>query len=209
MTSSIHSQCRAKDAAQSCTSCFLRADQGYWRSTWPPQPWHSVFVLLANRRPAAMLACSAKAQCIPEASPAKPRIPRCLRAPHPIVFIPFNFPVLFCKQPCPHKNSQRSMRISSFTVYRSRGSPVTSPVIGTHRSYTRWSPQPLQCRAVPSWHAAASPFKRRLVSLACLALTFYPNQKKSVRGNLELWHAKEPHYARGKTILCRKPRLAR
>ena len=145
-----------------------------------------------------MLACSAKAQCIPEASPAKPRIRCCLRAPHPTLFSSFNIPALFCKQPCPHKNSQRSMRISSFRVYRSRGSLVTSPVIQARRRYARWSPQPLPCRAIPCWDAAASPFKRRLVSLACLALTFYPNQEISVRGNLELWHAQEPHYARGK-----------
>ena len=198
-TSSIHSQCRAKAAAQSCTSCFLRVDQDYWSGTWPPQPCHSVFVLLTNRRPSAMLSCSAKAQCIPEASPTKPRIRCCLRAPHPTLVSPFNISALFCKQPCPHKNSQRSMRISCFRVYRSRGSLVTSPVIRTRRHYTRWSPQPPPCRAVPCWHAEASPFKRRLVSLAFLAVTFCPNQEISVRENLELWHAQEPHYARGKT----------
>ena len=128
MTSSIHSQCRAKDAAQSCTSCFLRADQGYWRSTWPAQPWHSVFVLLTNRRPAAMLACSAKAHCIPEASPAKPRIPRCLRAPHPIVFIPFNIPVLFCKHPAPLRirSALRVLALSGYIAAEEAQSPLQS-----------------------------------------------------------------------------------
>ena len=96
----MHSQCHAKAAAQSCPSCFLRVAQHYWRSSWPPQPCHSVFVLLTNGRPAAMRACSAKAQCLPGGSPAKRHIRCCLHAPHATILNAFNIQVLFCKQLC-------------------------------------------------------------------------------------------------------------
>ena len=59
-----------------------------------------LFVLRTNGRPAAMHACSAKAQCVPGGSPAKRRIRCCLHAPHETIFNAFNIQILFCKQLC-------------------------------------------------------------------------------------------------------------